>query len=128
MNKHYREAILKAAVEELHDLDYDVESKDLEYLVDTENCEEDWGDFDDDVNFLVEAWLDDNDEVVSEEDEPEKTVEEGINEACDSLKIGFNFIPGIGAGYARDEEDLAKMKEFVRGSLTMAAMMRTIFG
>ena len=126
MNKHYKDAILMAAVEELQDAGYEVESKDLEYLVDTENCEEDWGDFDEDVNFLVEGWLEDNDEVLSEKDEP--SVEEKINETCDSLKKGFNFIPGIGAGYARDEEDLAKMKEFVRGSLTMAAMMRTIFG
>lgn len=124
MNTHYKNAILMAAVDELHNEGYDVEGKDLEYLIEGE---EDWGDFDEDVNFLVESWLEDNDEVLSEEDE-EKSVEEEINETCDSLKIGFNFIPGIGAGYARDEEDLAKMKEFVRGSLTMAAMMRAIFG
>lgn len=38
-----------------------------------------------------------------------------------NMKVGMNVLPGIGAGYASDEADLERMKQFVLGTLAAAA-------
>ena len=121
MNKHYEEAIKAAAVEQLKEQGYELESSDLDYLIDTEGCEEDWGTFEDDVKFLIDAYKDDHADDYDEPAVPSK--EEIIEEICNGLKVGLNVIPLFGFGFAKDEEDLAKMREFVRGALTMASVL-----
>lgn len=44
-------------------------------------------------------------------------------EAINSMKVGFNVVPGMGVGYASNEEDLEKMKQFVYGA-AVAMQMR----
>lgn len=53
---------------------------------------------------------------------------DNIDNIVNSLHVGYNFVEGVGAGYASNEEDLNKMKEFVRGFLMAhlgMAMMHT---
>jgi len=136
MNKHYREALLEATIENLKS-EYsfeDVNRETLEQLLDkdydlSERVGENyWGkDFEEDVESLTEMYFEKADEETPSE-EKEKSPEEEMEEKLQELHIGFNFIPGIGFGYCRDEEDLAKMREFVRGGIAVSHMMTAMFG
>lgn len=139
MKETYKEALIAEATAQIQDT-YDGLDKDtvmeeisdiLEAKLEEEPGEEDWGDFEEDVDFLVECW---EEEFINEEsyreaqEEEKKSQEEVIQEAVDNLHTGFNFIPGIGFGYCKDEEDLAKMREFVRGGMTVVQMMGAMMG
>lgn len=43
-----------------------------------------------------------------------------------NMKVGMNVLPGIGAGYASNEEDLEKMKMFVLGTMIAAAQSQQV--
>lgn len=44
-------------------------------------------------------------------------------EIINNMQVGFNVVPGMGVGYASNEEDLEKMKQFVYGA-AVAMQMR----
>lgn len=83
------------------------------------------GNFDEDLEYLKNLW--EEEAEVSEEDEPVDETQ-SIDEVVDSLKVGFNYVPGIGVGYCSDEKDLEAMKNFVRGGMTVRAMFGSMFG
>lgn len=56
-------------------------------------------------------YRDDNDD--DDEEEPEMDIETIVN----NLHVGYNEVPGVGAGYCNDEKDLQNMKMFVAGAL-----------
>ena len=49
-----------------------------------------------------------------------------MEEKLQELHTGFNFIPGIGFGYCKDEEDLAKMREFIRGAMAVSMILKAM--
>lgn len=57
-----------------------------------------------------------------------ETIEAKIEKTVSSLKIGFNFIPGIGAGWCSNEADLEKMRDFVRGAMSSIASQSIFSG
>lgn len=134
MNKHYREALLKATIENLKS-EYsfeDVNRETLEQLLDKDYDlserigENHWGeDFEGDVECLAEMYFCEADKEVSPE-EDEKSPEEEMEEKLQELHTGFNFIPGIGFGYCKDEEDLAKMREFIRGAMAVSMIIKAM--
>lgn len=129
MNKHYIHALVLAAVAALAAKEIEATEDDVKAFVDEDILT---GNFEDDLRCLVteceaQSW-DDEDEP-EEDDSPlacvaqrKENVEENIDKVINGLKIGYNFIPGIGAGWCRNEDDLEKMKDFVRGALTVQAM------
>lgn len=121
MNKNYIKSLINEMFDRniLNSEDDRAEMKELIAQLDSDLT----GNFDDDVEYLTEAW---NDSVVEEEEEV--SPEEEIQDMVDNLHIGFNFIPGLGFGYCKDEEDLAKMKEFVRGGMTVVSIMGAMMG
>lgn len=135
MDKHYKEALVNAAVEKLREeQDTDVLKEDVAVIV--ESCPL-LGDWNKDLNTLINACAEQLSEVDDEDEEPEnlpcasplaciaerkEKVETKIEEILATLKIGHNFIPGIGVGYCKDEKDLEEMRTFVRGALTVQAM------
>ena len=135
MNKHYRKALLEATIENLKS-EYsfeDVNRETLEQLLDKDYDlserigENHWGeDFEEDIECLTEMYFEEAGKETSQE-EDEKSLEEEMEEKLQELHIGFNFIPGIGFGYCKDEEDLAKMREFVRGGMVVSEMMKAFF-
>lgn len=80
------------------------------------------GNFDEDLEYLKDLW--EEEKVVEEEDDPTQDIDEIVN----NLKIGFNFVPGIGVGYCRNEEDLNRMRDFVRGGMAVQELVRIMFG
>lgn len=129
MNKHYIQALVLAAVAALAAKEIEASEDDVKAFVDEDILT---GNFDDDLRCLVtacEAQSWDDDDEPEEDDSPlacvtqqKEAVEQDIDKVVSSLKIGYNFIPGIGAGWCRNEEDLEKMRDFVRGALTVRAM------
>lgn len=128
MNKHYRDAVIETAKEELLKDGYikntvsDIEAaqKVLEYLMEDPMWEEPNDDvsFEGDVDCLKDMYLQNFWEKEDEEvEEKPKSLEETIEETVSKLHVGFNFVPGIGVGYCSNEEDLEAMKNFVRGGL-----------
>lgn len=75
------------------------------------------GNFDEDLEYLKELW-----------EEEEVADEENIEEVVENLHIGFNYVPGIGVGYCSDEEDLARMKDFVRGGMAVRELAKMFLG
>lgn len=63
--------------------------------------------------------------IESEEQEEDQVDENGapsaesMKEILDNLHVGFNMVPGLGAGYASDEEDLKALRVFVAGALAV---------
>ena len=51
-----------------------------------------------------------------------------IEDIVNNIKIGFNFIPGIGVGFCSNEKDLEAMKNFVRGGMAIQKMIEGMFG
>ncbi len=129
MNKHYIQALVLAAVAALAANEIEATEEDVRSIIDEDVLT---GNFDDDLRCLVtacEAQSWDDDENDEESGGPlacvaqkKESVEQDIDAVVSSLKIGYNFIPGIGAGWCRNEEDLEKMRDFVRGALTVQAM------
>lgn len=114
MNKNY----IKALINEMFDqniLNSEDDRDDIKGLIWDEGHVHDLtGNFDEDVEILKTIWIEEGPcDVVEEEVSPADEIEEIVG----TLKVGFNFVPGIGMGYCSNEEDLAKMKDFVRGGL-----------
>lgn len=81
------------------------------------------GNFEEDLEYLKDLW--EEEKVVEEEvDDPTQDIDEIVN----NLKIGFNFVPGIGVGYCRNEEDLNRMRDFVRGGMAIQKLVGSMFG
>lgn len=124
MNKNY----IKSLINEMFDQNILNSEDDRAYikeLIYDEGHEHELsGNFDEDLEYLKGLW--EEEEVVSEEDT--ETPEENIEEVVGNIHIGFNYIPGIGVGFCRDEEDLARMKDFVRGGLAVQELAKMFFG
>lgn len=122
MNKNYIKSLINEMFDQniLNSEDDRAEIKDLIHEVEDELS----GNFDEDLEYLKGLW--EEEEVVSEEDT--ETPEENIEEVVGNLHIGFNYVPGIGVGFCRDEEDLARMKDFVRGGLAVQELAKMFFG
>lgn len=133
MNQHYNKALVEATVQKLREEDVKVTSTEVEEVL--MNNIETTGNWQQDAQALYEACLryvedveeDDDDDVVSEEDDGnlaqrKAKAEAKVSEVVDNLKVGLNIIPGLGACWARDEEDLEHMKEFVRGALAVQVL------
>ena len=80
------------------------------------------GNFDEDLEYLKELWEKEG-PVLEEEDETQN-----IEDIVNNIKIGFNFIPGIGVGFCSNEKDLEAMKNFVRGGMAVQKMIESMFG
>lgn len=142
MNKHYQKAIVAEALNRLRehreDLTFneiwDLCKREYDSSVAAGEAEEWMQDFEGDVQFLVAAWEEENLFEEEEEEAPEGVLEEGktpeqeLEEVLSKLHVGFNFVPGIGMGYCRDEEDLSRMKDFIRGGMAISQMMKSMFG
>lgn len=135
MNKHYQKAIVAEALNQLHENGHeDVTFGEVWDLCKREyasseaagDADDNWGNFEDDVEFLVDTWEEEN--VALPEEKEDKSQEEALEEELAKLHVGFNFVPGIGFGYCRDEEDLDRMKDFVRGGMAISQMMSQLFG
>lgn len=125
MNKHYKHALIEAAADEIKKRGYGVGYEDLQDLVG--EIEDDLsGDFQDDVDTVVECYLEDQKE---EEDEPvEQDGVRDLREEIENLKVGVNVIPGVGIAVAKDEEDLKALKEHLRGALGAAELLAGLLG
>lgn len=66
---------------------------------------------------------DEDDNSYSEPVNPEKDIEDVVN----GLHVGFNYVPGIGYGYCSNEQDLQRMKDFVRGGMAVNQMFKMMF-
>lgn len=126
MNKNY----IKSLINEMFDqniLNSEDDRDDIKGLIYEEGHEEELtGNFEEDLEYLKEVWATEGPQPV-EEDEPVDETQD-IEEIVDSLKIGFNFVPGIGVGYCRNEEDLNRMKDFVRGGMAVQKLIGSMFG
>lgn len=122
MNKNYIKSLINEMFDQniLNSEDDRAEIKDLIHEVEDELS----GNFDEDLEYLQGLWA--TEKAVEEEDT--ETPEETIEEVVENLHIGFNYVPGIGVGYCRDEEDLARMKDFVRGGLAVQELAKMFFG
>lgn len=128
MNKNY----IKSLINEMFDqniLNSEDDRDDIKGLIYEEGHEEELtGNFDEDLEYLKKVWDREGPQpVVEEEDEPVDETQ-SIDEIVDSLKIGFNYVPGIGVGYCSDEKDLEAMKNFVRGGMTVQKLFGSMFG
>lgn len=128
MNKNY----IKSLINEMFDqniLNSEDDRADIKGLIYEEGHEEELtGNFEEDLEYLKHVWAVEGPQpVVEEEDEPVDETK-SIDEIVDSLKVGFNYVPGIGVGFCSDEKDLEAMKNFVRGGMTAQAMFRSMFG
>ena len=57
------------------------------------------------------------DEEEMDDDDDDEQPEMDIETIVNSLHVGYNEVPGVGAGYCNDEKDLQNMKMFVAGAL-----------
>lgn len=96
-----------------------------EYAVSVKAGEESEWDmpFDNNVQFLV--WM--YEQEVPQEEEKEPTFEEKFEEALSKLQVGYNFLPGIGFGYAKDEDDLEELKKWLREQAWPTILLSRIF-
>lgn len=128
MNKNY----IKSLINEMFDqniLNSEDDRDDIKGLIYEEGHEEELtGNFEQDLEYLKHVWAVEGPQpAVEEEDEPVDETQ-NIEDVVDSLKVGFNYVPGIGVGYCSDQKDLEAMKNFVRGGMTAQAMFRSMFG
>lgn len=128
MNKNY----IKSLINEMFDqniLNSEYDRDDIKGLIYDEGHEEELtGNFEQDLEYLKHVWAVEGPQpVVEEEDEPVDETQ-SIEDVVDSLKIGFNYVPGIGVGYCSDEKDLEAMKNFVRGGMTVQKLIGSMFG
>lgn len=122
MNKNY----IKSLINEMFDQNILKSEDDREYIkgliYEDGYGEELNGNFDEDLEYLKEVW-EKGGPVLEEEDETQS-----IEDIVNSIKIGFNFIPGIGVGFCSNEKDLEAMKNFVRGGMAVQKMIESMFG
>lgn len=126
MNKNY----IKSLINEMFDQNILKSEDDREYIKDLlyedGYGEELNGNFDEDLEYLKELWEKEG-PVLEETDEPEDETQ-NIEDIVNNIKIGFNFIPGIGVGFCSNEKDLEAMKNFVRGGIAVQKMIESMFG
>lgn len=126
MNKNY----IKSLINEIFDQNILKSEDDREYIkgliYEDGYGEELNGNFDEDLEYLKELWEKEG-PVLEEKDEPEDETQ-NIEDIVNNIKIGFNFIPGIGVGFCSNEKDLEAMKNFVRGGMTVQKMIESMFG
>lgn len=126
MNKNY----IKSLINEMFDQNILKSEDDREYikglLYEDGYGEELNGNFDEDLEYLKELWEKEG-PVLEEEDEPVDETQ-NIEDVVNNIKIGFNFIPGIGVGFCSNEKDLEAMKNFVRGGMAIQKMIEGMFG
>lgn len=126
MNKNY----IKSLINEMFDQNILKSEDDREYIkgliYEDGYGEELNGNFDEDLEYLKELWEKEG-PVLEEKDEPEDETQ-NIEDIVNNIKIGFNFIPGIGVGFCSNEKDLEAMKNFVRGGMTVQKMIESMFG
>ena len=122
MNKNY----IKSLINEMFDQNILKSEDDREYIkgliYEDGYGEELNGNFDEDLEYLKELWEKEG-PVLEEEDETQN-----IEDIVNNIKIGFNFIPGIGVGFCSNEKDLEAMKNFVRGGMAVQKMIESMFG
>ena len=122
MNKNY----IKSLINEMFDQNILKSEDDREYIkgliYEDGYGEELNGNFDEDLEYLKELWEKEG-PVLEEEDETQN-----IEDIVNNIKIGFNFIPGIGVGFCSNEKDLEAMKNFVRGGMAIQKMIESMFG
>ena len=126
MNKHY----IKSLINEMFDQNILKSEDDRDYikgLLYEDGYEADLnGNFDEDLEHLKEVWEEEG-PVLEEKDKP-KDETQNIEDVVNNIKIGFNFIPGIGVGFCSNEKDLEAMKNFVRGGMAIQKMIEGMFG
>ena len=126
MNKNY----IKSLINEMFDQNILKSEDDRDYikgLLYEDGYEADLnGNFDEDLEHLKEVWEEEG-PVLEEKDKPEDETQ-NIEDVVNNLKIGFNFIPGIGVGFCSNEKDLEAMKNFVRGGMAVQKMIESMFG
>ena len=126
MNKNY----IKSLINEMFDQNILKSEDDRDYikgLLYEDGYEADLnGNFDEDLEYLKEVWEKEG-PVLEETDEPENETQ-NIEDVVNNIKIGFNFIPGIGVGFCSNEKDLEAMKNFVRGGMAIQKMIEGMFG
>lgn len=126
MNKNY----IKSLINEMFDQNILKSEDDRDYikgLLYEDGYEADLnGNFDEDLEHLKEVWEEEG-PVLEETDKPEDETQ-NIEDIVNNLKIGFNFIPGIGVGFCSNEKDLEAMKNFVRGGMAIQKMIESMFG
>ena len=124
MNKNY----IKSLINEMFDqniLNSEDDRNEIKGLIYEEGHEEELtGNFEEDLEYLKEVWEEEGPQPVVEEEDPEANIEKAV----ENLHVGFNYIPGIGIGYCKDEEDLQNMKNFVRGGMVVHNVLNAIFG
>ena len=125
MNKNY----IKSLINEMFDqniLKSEDDREDIKGLIYEEDLEEELtGNFEEDLEYLKKVWAEEGPQPVVEEEEDET---QNIEDVVNSIKIGFNFIPGIGVGFCSNEKDLEAMKNFVRGGMAIQKMIEGMFG
>ena len=126
MNKNY----IKSLINEMFDQNILKSEDDRDYikgLLYEDGYEADLnGNFDEDLEHLKEVWEEEG-PVLEEKDKPEDETQ-NIDDVVNNIKIGFNFIPGIGVGFCSNEKDLEAMKNFVRGGMAVQKMIEGMFG
>lgn len=126
MNKNY----IKSLINEMFDQNILKSEDDRDYikgLLYEDGYEAELnGNFDEDLEYLKELWEKEG-PVLEETDEPEDETQ-NIEDIVNNIKIGFNFIPGIGVGFCSNEKDLEAMKNFVRGGMAVQKMIESMFG
>ena len=126
MNKNY----IKSLINEMFDQNILKSEDDRDYikgLLYEDGYEADLnGNFDEDLEHLKEVWEEEG-PVLEEKDKPEDETQ-NIENVVNNIKIGFNFIPGIGVGFCSNEKDLEAMKNFVRGGMAIQKMIEGMFG
>lgn len=122
MNKNY----IKSLINEMFDqniLESEDDRENIKGLIYEDGYGEELnGNFDEDLEYLKELW--EKEGPVLEEKDETQNIEDIVN----NIKIGFNFIPGIGVGFCSNEKDLEAMKNFVRGGMTVQKMIESMFG
>ena len=125
MNKNY----IKSLINEMFDqniLNSEDDRDDIKGLIYEEGHEEELtGNFEEDLQYLKEVWEEEGPQPAVEEEENDPT--QDIDEIVNNLKVGYNYVPGIGVGYCSDEEDLARMKDFVRGGMAVQKLLAGMF-
>ena len=129
MNKNY----IKSLINEMFDqniLNSEDDRADIKALIWDEGHVHDLtGNFEEDLELLKYVWKTEGPcDIMSDPEEEVDDPTQDIDEIVNNLKIGFNFVPGIGVGYCRNEEDLNRMRDFVRGGMAVQELVRTMFG
>lgn len=126
MNKNYIKSLINTMFDE-NILNSEDDRDDIKGLIYEEGHEKELtGNFEEDLEYLKEVWAGEGPQAVVEEEEDDPT--QDIDEIVNNLKIGFNYVPGIGVGYCSNQEDLEAMKNFVRGGMTIRNMVGSMFG